>query len=84
MVLPLTCGFALIDAGAARVGDLHRAESRLEVLRERKRDLMRCGWDRAADQRAGMIEKGVCLREGAAKPHQKRRARVIAFALVAP
>ena len=53
---------ALIDARALGVGDLHGAESRLEVLRERQRDLVRRGAHGAADQRTRMIEEGVRVR----------------------
>jgi glutathione S-transferase len=43
-------GSALVDARALGVGHLRRAEGRFEVLREPKRDLMRSGAHRAADE----------------------------------
>src|ERR1700733_11358181 len=45
---------ALVDAGAAGVGDLGGAEGRLQVLRERQHDLMRRRGYGAADQRTGV------------------------------
>ena len=61
---------AQIDARALGIGHLHRAECRFEVLREPKRNLMRCATHRAADKGACMIEKGVSVRGTVSKPRK--------------
>ena len=53
---------ARIDTGAVGTCHLHAAERRLQVLRERQRNLVWGGRHRTSDQRVRMVEEGVGLR----------------------
>src|SRR6185312_5342479 len=66
---------ARIDARAVRAGHRHGAESRLEALRERQCDFARGGRHRAADQRAGVVEKSVGLSRVCGEQSGKKRNR---------
>jgi hypothetical protein len=66
-------GPALIDAGAVGIRQLDRAESGFQVLRIRQQHLMRRRRHRAADQRAGVIEESVSMRDEDAKRRKKKR-----------
>jgi hypothetical protein len=51
-----------IDAPAIGIRYLDRAKRRLEILRERQRKFARRARHCAADQRTGVIKKGVGMR----------------------
>ena len=84
MVLPLTLRLALVDPGAARVGNLGGAEGRFKILRECQHDLM---WRRrhgAADQRTGMIEEGVGPRRDGCESDEQSDRRMRNFRMAIP
>src|SRR6202044_1330582 len=64
---------ALVDAGAARVGDLGRAEGRLKILRKRQHDLMGRRGHSAADERTGVIEESMRPRRDGCESDEEQR-----------